>query len=177
MRLALAALAAASVAAAACGADAERQAAVDEVREESAKQASPAGSQEATALAERLMEALGYAIMTESIPDVFSEASGDSLVACTPATPEADVQALTRTMREELEKAMPGYYERIRDSYVRRLSLEELQALVDFYESPVGQGVAEAAAVLTYDQFNAQSEIDRAALRAYERLGWCDNAL
>jgi hypothetical protein len=115
--------------------------------------------------------------MIESIPDVFSEASARSLTSCTPATPTSDVRALTRMMREELTAAMPLYYERIRDSYTRRLTPEELQALVDFYESPAGQGIADAAAELIYDQFNAQAVIDAAALRAYERLGWCDNAL
>jgi hypothetical protein len=132
---------------------------------------------EARALADRLMTALGYDVMTASIPDVFADASARSLTSCTPATPTADVRELMRVMREELTAAMPRYYERIRDSYVRRLSVEELQALVDFYETPVGQEIAEAAAELTYDQFNAQAEIDAAGLRAYERLGWCDNKL
>jgi hypothetical protein len=129
------------------------------------------------ALADRLMAAMGYDVMAESMPDVFADASARSLLACTPATPEQDVRRLSSLMREELVAAMPRYYERIRDSYARRLSLEQLEALAEFYETPAGREVAEAAAELIYDQFIAQVEIDRAALRAYERMGWCDNAL
>lgn len=132
---------------------------------------------EARALADRLMTALGYDVMTTSIPDVFAEASARSLTSCTPATPTGDVRELTRVMREELTSVMPRYYDAIRDSYVRRLTVEELEALANFYETPAGRRIAEKAAELTYDQFNAQAVIDAAALRAYERLGWCDNAL
>lgn len=151
-----------------------------EEREEASRAAAAPDDEELAqkqALADRLMEAMGVDVMVESLPDIFSEGAARSILSCTPATPEADVAEIERLMNEELTKAAPRYYERIRDSYVRRLTLEELQALADFYESPEGRGVAEAAADLVYDQYLAQNEIDRASTRAYERMGWCANAL
>jgi hypothetical protein len=144
--------------------------------------AAPASAQrsdldEERAVADRLMEAMGFDVMAESMPQVLADASARSVVACTPATPAQDVRELETLMREELVAAVPRYYERIRDSYARRLTLEQLEAMAAFYETPVGQDVAAASAELIYDQFLAQIEIDRAALRAYERMGWCDNAL
>jgi len=143
---------------------------------------SPALSQDdeldrARAVADELMAAMGFDVMAENMPEVFADATARSITSCTPSTPEQDVRELKRLMREELVAAVPRYYERIRDSYARRLTLEELEALAAFYQTPEGEGVAEAAADLIYDQFVAQIEIDRAALRAYERMGWCDNAL
>jgi hypothetical protein len=144
--------------------------------------ASPALAQKADlaeerALADRVMEAMGFDAMIESMPEVFADAAARSLTSCTPATPAQDVRELSRILREELTQAAPAYHERIRDSYARRLSLDELQAMVDFYETPEGAAVAAAAGDLVYDQYIAQYEIDRASLRAYERMGWCDNAL
>ncbi len=144
--------------------------------------ASPAPGQQdeldrSRAVADELMAAMGFDVMAENMPDVFADATARSLTSCTPSTPEQDVRELTRLLREELVEAVPRYYERIRDSYARRLTLEELEALAAFYETPEGERIAEAAAELIYDQFVAQIEIDRAALRAYERMGWCDNAL
>jgi hypothetical protein len=129
------------------------------------------------AVADRLMGAMGFDLLADTMPEVFADASARSVIACTPATPPQDVRMLASLMREELTAAMPAYLERIRDSYARRLTLAELEAMAAFYDTPEGQGVAAAAGELIYDQFLAQAEIDRAALRAYERMGWCDNAL
>ena len=128
-------------------------------------------------LADQVMVALGYDVMAENMPSTFADATVRSMLACTPQAPEADANRLRSVMESELTRAVDVYRERIRDSYVRRLSLDELEALVAFYQTPEGQRIADAAPSLVYDQFLAQNEIDRAGLRAYEKMGWCDNGL
>ena len=131
----------------------------------------------AEALADEIMTAMGYDVTADNIPSTFADATARSMTSCNPETPPKEVETLRSILEEELTAAVPAYLARIRDSYVRRLTLEELEALAAFYRSPEGEGVAEAASVLVYDQFVAQLELDRAGLLAYQRLGWCTNGL
>jgi hypothetical protein len=55
--------------------------------------------------------------------------------------PADEAKALEEATREALTAAMPRYLEQLTRNYAATYSEDELQALVTFYESPMGQAV------------------------------------
>jgi hypothetical protein len=95
-------------------------------------------SEKKLALARRMFEAMHFDDMVANMLD-----SMDPLMAMgeTGGLSDADSKHMRDSVKEAMNAAMPEYVDALTEIYADAFTEEELQAMVDFYESPIGQSV------------------------------------
>jgi len=89
-------------------------------------------------LARRMFDAMHFAEMVDKMMESMDPfmAMGESQ-----ALSANDNRLLRESVREAMSEAMPDYIEALTDIYAEAFTEEELEAMVTFYESPIGQSV------------------------------------
>ncbi|MDD2868802.1 hypothetical protein [Neomegalonema sp.] len=129
---------------------AEAEAATPEAAE--AEEAAPASeaTEENRALAARYLRLPAIQKMND---DLYGGNVIDSMMAMQDTLPEEIRAQLVSILTEEFAKIRPGMEEAMIESAALTYSPAELQAMIDFYESPEGAGVAAKTAPFTQKTF------------------------
>lgn len=98
-------------------------------------QQAPAASAEKIQLIERYFEAAGLVATTDRVIDAMLNSASISTYS------PAEAEALKTAMRAALEEARPWLMARFARVYAEAFTVEEIEALVAFYESPVGRSL------------------------------------
>ena len=100
-----------------------------------ASRRAPAASTEKIELIERYFEAVGLVAVTDGVIDAMLDRASIS------AYSRAEQETLRGAMRDSLQQTRPWLLERFARIYAEAFTLEEIEALVAFYEGPVGRSL------------------------------------
>jgi len=113
-------------------------------------------SEKKLALARRMFDAMHFDEMVANMLD-----SMDPLMAMgeTGALSDADSKHMRDSVKEAMNAAMPDYVDALTEIYAEAFTEEELQAMVDFYESPIGQSVLKKSTQINEPVMAAMMEL------------------
>lgn len=107
--------------------------------------AAPAATAEAKALAQRYLDATQF----EALMLAAMEPMLDALTAQQPDLSAEDRAMVRGVVLDSMKSVMPAYLDEVANLYGQAMSTEELEALVTFYESPVGRSISTKSLELT----------------------------
>jgi hypothetical protein len=111
-------------------------------------QDSAPASPEAKALVKRLFAAIHIDELMKTVMHNLIPMEADQLTRENPELTADQKAAIVSVVEQATDEWTPTYFDRMTSVYANTFSVEELKAMIDFYESPMGQSITTKTATL-----------------------------